>query len=203
MHNQNGHAEGQIQRATPLCATYLGTSPYLGVEYWDYAFVHANENLQHFVQRGETLSPMEKWQDEFPKERVHTDTAYMRAWGSKCYTYNETRSGFDPRKNVGYLLGYAPKHARGLYTVLNADTKRVKEAVAANFTKPSSDDQRPHAAVTVTFDKATAIAAPSMKATRSTRQVNYETLKPDTLLSNEFFGDSTRIIPPVESHDTT
>ena len=94
----------------------------------------------------------------------------MRAWGSKCYTYNEIRAGFDPHKNVGYLLGYAPKHARGLYTVLGADTKRVKEAVACTFTKPISESQLPHTPVEVTFTNAVAAAAPSQKATNTTRQ---------------------------------
>jgi hypothetical protein len=141
-HHQNGGVENLFRRANPLCGLYLhlASSSYFDETYWDYAYAHANEHLQYFAPSRDDLTPVQKWQNEYPSERVHTDSSFLRAWGSKCFSYNETKSGFNPAKNVGYLLGYPEQHARDLYTVLNHSTNCVKHAVACTFCAPSSDD---------------------------------------------------------------
>ena len=159
-HHQNGGAENLFRRANSKCGLYLASSCYFDETYWDCAYVHANEHLQYFAPARDELTPMQKWQNEFPAERVHTDSGFLRAWGSKCYSYNETKSGFDPAKNVGYLLGYPEQHARDLYTVLNHSTNCVKTAVACTFSAPSSDDQAPEADVSITFTTATSVMPP-------------------------------------------
>jgi hypothetical protein len=168
--HQNGGAEGLFRRANPLCGLYLASSAQFGDEYWGYAYVHANAHLQYFAPTKDSLTPMQRWQHAYPSERIHTDSSFLRAWGSKCFSYNETRSGFDPRKNVGYLLGYPEQHSRDLYTVHNVHTNRVKEAVACTFSAPSSDDQASDAKVSVEFVSAASVGPPSKLATNATRQ---------------------------------
>jgi hypothetical protein len=142
--------------------------------YWDYAYVHANEHLQYFAPTRGDLTPMQKWQNEYPSERVHTDSSFLlRAWGSKCYSHNETKSGFDPAKDVGYLLGYPAQHARDLYTVHNHSTNCVKNAVACTSSAPSSDDQAPEAEVSITFATATSEQPPSTLATNAMREHSF------------------------------
>ena len=117
-HHQNGVVERRFRALNAMCGLYLDSTSNLDIKFWDYAYLHANENLQYYHQQGQKRSPMEKWQDAFPTERVHTDTEFLRAWGSKCYMYNETRSGFEPKKTVGYLLGYAPQHSRDMWATV-------------------------------------------------------------------------------------
>jgi hypothetical protein len=100
-HHQNGGAEGLFRRANSLCGLYLASSAQFGDEYWDYAYVHANVLLQYFAPTKDSLTPMERWQHAYPSERIHTDSSFLQAWGSKCFSYNADPLWLRPsRKNV-------------------------------------------------------------------------------------------------------
>jgi hypothetical protein len=108
---------------------------------------------------------MQKWQNEYPSERVHTDSSFLRAWGSKCFSYNETKSGFDPAKNVGY----PEQHARDLrtYTLcsITAPTAlRTRLHVRSAHLRPMTNHRRPEANVSITFTAAMSVLPPSTLA---------------------------------------
>jgi hypothetical protein len=69
-HHQNGVVERRFRALNAMCGLYLDSTSNLDIKFWDYAYLHANENLQYDHQQGQKRSPMEKWQDAFPTETL-------------------------------------------------------------------------------------------------------------------------------------
>ena len=127
--HQNGVAEHLWARLGPLTTYLVNCTPWLGPKYWTEAMVYANECLR---RRPSEANP----NNAVPYERStgrKVNTKQLRPWGCVVYVHDDDAKGFTLKARKGYLLGLSQWHADGVYDILMADTKRVRQTMNVIF----------------------------------------------------------------------
>ena len=76
-----------------------------------------------------------------PYEMRHNakpDVSHLRPWGCVCYVHEDTTVGFEAKARKGYLLGCSKFHATGVYDVVMADTKRIRQTMNVSFVEDNT-----------------------------------------------------------------
>lgn len=131
--HQNAMAEAIWSRCLPLTIINILCAPWLGILYWDRAFMHAAHMVNHRPASGKSVCP------ETLASGKPVDIRLLHEWGRVGYVHRDVHHGFSVRADKAYYLGPSQGHAPSVCDMLMCATGKIKQSASITWMGPNND----------------------------------------------------------------